>query len=169
MLGFTTNRLLLRHLTVADAAPFFRIYQDPGTMRFMGSGPRSVAHEVQHIERQIAEQYPQGLGLLAVTLQESQTLIGYCSLLHQTVLGEKELEIGYLIDRAYWGQGFATEATHPVIQYWQTSRPEPRLDSLIHPDNPATARVALKNDFIRTGTVPYKTFGAVDLYVRTRG
>ena len=168
MLSFETNRLLLRPFTVADAASFFRIYQDSETMRFMGSGPRSVTHERQHIERQIAELYPHGIGLLAVTLKESQALIGYCGLLEQTVQGKKEIEITYLIDRAYWRQGFATEAAQPLVKSWQTSRPEPRLVALVHPDNPASARVALKNDFIRTGTALFKTFGVVDLYVRTR-
>jgi ribosomal-protein-alanine N-acetyltransferase len=168
MPGFETNRLLLRPLTVADAARFFCIYQDRETMRFMGSGPRSVTHEEQHIERQIAGLYPQDIGLLAVTLKEKQALIGFCGLLHQTVQDKQEIEITYLIDRAYWGQGFATEATQPVVKFWQTSRPEPRLVALVHPDNPASARVALKNNFIRTGTAPFKTFGTVDLYVRTR-
>ena len=168
MLSFETNRLLLRPFTVADAAPFFYIYQDSETMRFMGSGPRSVTHEKQHIERQIAECYPHGIGLLAVTLKESQALIGYCGLVEQTVEGKKGLEVTYLIDRAYWRQGLATEAAQAVVKFWQTSRPEPRLIALVHPDNPASARVALKNDFIRTGTVPFKTFGVVDLYVRTR-
>ena len=167
MLNFETDRLLLRPFIVADADSFFRMYQDTDTMRFMGSGPRSVAHERQHIERQIAELYPHGIGLLAVTLKESQALIGYCGLLHQTVQGKKELEITYLIDRTYWRQGFATEAAQPVVKFWHTSRPEPRLVALVHPDNPASARVALKNDFIRTGTAQFKTFGVVDLYVRT--
>lgn len=168
MLSSETNRLLLRPFTVADAAHFFRIYQNSETMRFMGSGPRSVTHERQHVERQIAELYPQGIGLLAVTLKESQALIGYCGLLKQTVQGKKELEVTYLIDHAYWRQGFATEAAQPVVKFWQTSRPEPRLVALVHPDNPASARVALKNDFIRAGTAAFKTFGVVDLYVRTR-
>ena len=91
MLGFETNRLLLRPFTAADAADYFCIYQDSETMRFMGSGPRSVTHERQHIERQIAELYPHGIGLLAVTLKESQALIGYCGLLEQTVQGKQEL------------------------------------------------------------------------------
>jgi [ribosomal protein S5]-alanine N-acetyltransferase len=168
MLGFETNRLLLRHFTVADAARCFRIYQDRETMRFMGSGPRSVTQEQQHIERQIGELYPHGIGLLAVTLKEGQALIGYCGLLYQTVQDKQELEITYLIDRAYWRQGFATEAAQPVVKFWQSSRPEPRLVALVHPDNPASARVVLKNDFIRTGMTPFKTFGVVDLYVRTR-
>jgi ribosomal-protein-alanine N-acetyltransferase len=168
MFDFETNRLLLRRFTVADAAPFFRMYQDPETMRFMGSGPRSVTQEKQHIERQIAELYPHGIGLLAVTLKASQALIGYCGLLEQTVEGKKELEVAYLIDRAYWGQGFATEAAQALVTFWHTSRPEPRLVALVHPDNPASARVALKNDFIWTGKVPFKTFGVVDLFVRTR-
>ena len=137
-------------------------------MRFMGSGPRSVTHERQHIERQIAELYPQGIGLLAVMLKASRALIGYCGLLYQMVQNKKELEITYLIDRAYWRQGFATEAAQPVVKFWQTSRSEPRLVALVHPDNPASARVVLKNDFIQTGTAPFKTFGVVDLYVRTR-
>jgi ribosomal-protein-alanine N-acetyltransferase len=168
MVSFETNRLLLRPFTAADATGYFRIYQDSETMRFMGSGPCSVTHEKQHIERQIAEHYPRGIGLLAVTLKEGQALIGYCGLLEQMVQGTKEIEITYLIDRAYWRQGFATEAAQPLVKFWQTSRPEPRLVALVHPDNPASARVALKNDFIRTGTAPFKNFGIVDFYVRTR-
>ncbi|NJS16308.1 MAG: GNAT family N-acetyltransferase, partial [Nostocaceae cyanobacterium CSU_2_110] len=49
-------------------------------------------------------------GLYALIHQKDRILIGYCGLLEWNFKGIEEVEIGYHLARAYWGQGLATEA-----------------------------------------------------------
>lgn len=138
-------------------------------MRFMGPGPSTIQDEKNHIERQVSIQYPKGIGLSAVTLQATDTLIGYCGLLHQEINGATELEITYLISRQHWGKGYGTEAARSVANFWRGHRVEHRLVALVHPNNAPSAAVAIKVGFSKVGMVQFKTFGVVSLYAQSKG
>ena len=59
--------------------------------------------------------------------------------------GRPEVELAYLIDKARWGQGFATEAARGIIQYARDQLGLKRLICLIMPANSASAAVAIKS------------------------
>lgn len=71
-------------------------------------------------------------------------LIGRCGLIPQLVDGQKEVEIGYLLAKEYWGRGLATEAA-VAIRTYGFELGFNRLISLIVPENIASQKVALKN------------------------
>jgi RimJ/RimL family protein N-acetyltransferase len=54
------------------------------------------------------------------------------------------------IARPYWGQGFATEAAHALIDIARTLK-LPRLEASHFVDNPASGRVLEKLGFVPTG------------------
>jgi RimJ/RimL family protein N-acetyltransferase len=58
--------------------------------------------------------------------------------------------MGYWIARPYWGQGFATEAAHALIDIARTLK-LPRLEASHFVDNPASGRVLEKLGFVPTG------------------
>ena len=62
------------------------------------------------LERQMARYKKWGFGLWAVVLKETGELIGQCGLTMQSWKDREVLEVGYLFRRAYWHQGYATEA-----------------------------------------------------------
>jgi [ribosomal protein S5]-alanine N-acetyltransferase len=164
-----TDRLILRPLSVHDAPQFYRIYQDSETMRYMGAGPQSVADEQQHIQHHILHTYPSGVGLRAVIHKAHTRLIGYCGLLSQVIEDQEELEIAYLIDRTFWGHGFATEAARRTVGEWRDRAHSERLVALVDPHNSASARVAEKLGMRYARNVHYKAFGCVHLYLLERG
>ncbi|HEY0606893.1 MAG TPA: GNAT family N-acetyltransferase [Herpetosiphonaceae bacterium] len=168
MQDLATDRLILRQLSVDDAPDFFRLYGDPETMRYMGQGPSSLAEEQRHIQQHILQIYPLGIGLRAVIFKATGTLIGYCGLLVQEIEDRPELEIAYLIDRAYWGRGLATEAAARTVQDWREHLTQDRLIALVDPRNGASARVAQKIGMRYARDVDYKTFGSVQLYLLAR-
>ena len=53
-----------------------------------------------------------------------------------------EPELGYTLDRAAWGHGYAREAVRGMWNYLSTRRPDLRVISLIHPDNARSLRLA---------------------------
>ena len=51
------------------------------------------------------------------------------------------MELGFFLGRAYWGQGYMTEATRAAVGYVFDSLGEPELQSGAFPDNRASLRV----------------------------
>ncbi len=55
-----------------------------------------------------------------------------------------ERELGWTFARAYWGQGYATEAAAAAMEHCFRTLGHQRLISLIDPRNLASARVATR-------------------------
>lgn len=53
-------------------------------------------------------------------------------------------EIGYLLDPAYWGHGFATEAARLLLEFGFTRLQLHRMEADTEPDNVASRRVLEK-------------------------
>jgi ribosomal-protein-alanine N-acetyltransferase len=60
---------------------------------------------------------------------------------------EHWFEPAWIITRAEWGQGFATEAAREVVRYAIDEMQSTRLLATAHPDNRASIRVIEKPDF----------------------
>lgn len=69
------------------------------------------------LDRQLARYRKWGFGLWAVVLKESDEPIGQCGLTMQPWKDTEVLEIGYLFNRKFWHQGYATEAAAACKQY----------------------------------------------------
>ena len=52
------------------------------------------------------------------------------------------MEVGWALDRPYWGQGYATEAAKAALDYGFRNYPVAKLISLIDPGNQPSQRVA---------------------------
>ena len=64
---------------------------------------------------------------------------------------EGNREIGYWIGKPWWGRGFATEATHTLMEHCFDACGFRRLTCGHFVDNPASARVIAKLGFRRVG------------------
>ncbi len=84
------------------------------------------------------------LGLWATIFKETGAFIGRCGLLPWTIDGREEVEVAYLLDKAYWGQGLATEAAGAIADYAHNTLGLKRLICLIDEGNIASRRVAEK-------------------------
>jgi RimJ/RimL family protein N-acetyltransferase len=56
--------------------------------------------------------------------------------------GWPDFELGWMLRRAFWGRGYATEAARAALGVAFTQLDRPHVISLIHPDNAASIRVA---------------------------
>jgi [ribosomal protein S5]-alanine N-acetyltransferase len=137
-----SERLIVRLSTERDVPTLASMWCDAQVTRFMG-GPR-VFEQVCTSLREELDSPPSRLDLWTVTERQSGTVIGHCGLLPKTVEGRDEVELNYIIAAAFWGRGYATEAASAIKTYALNSLRIPRLVSLIHPENTASERVALK-------------------------
>ena len=138
-----TERLRLRQFRPDDLDDYARITADGEVMRYIGDGApytreeawRSLSHLIGHWELR-------GFGLWAAEEKRSGALVGRIGLYQPE--GWPGLEVGWLVDRARWGQGFAGEGGAAALRFaFETLKPE-RLISIIQPANAASIRVAEK-------------------------
>jgi len=138
-----TERLILRRLNPGDREALRDVLGDPVVMRYsMGTlRPETVP---AWIDERVAEYARWGFGLWGLELIEGSRLIGYCGLTVIEIEESSEVEIGYRLARAHWGQGLASEAASAVRDYALGDLGVRRLVALIDPANRASSRVARK-------------------------
>ena len=137
-----TARLRLRPFEPGDIDAYAPMVGDAETMRFIGGGPqtrleadRSLAFLRDHWERM-------GFGLWAAEEKATGALVGRIGLLQPD--GWPGLEAGWLVARARWGEGFATEGGRASLEWGFARLGADRILSLIRPENAASIRVAEK-------------------------
>ena len=70
-------------------------------------------------------------------------MIGLCQLLnHQPQHAHAEL--GYMLNRRYWGQGYATEATRSVVDFALTQMKLHRIEASVLATNLASIQILVK-------------------------
>ena len=140
-----TPRLTLRHLEPADLAPLFALYRDPEVRRYFPDGTRTLEETREELEWFLHghPRHPE-LGLWATVERATGAFLGRCGLLPWTIDGVEEVELAYLIDKARWGEGFATEAAHAIVAHARDALRLERLIAFVMPGNGASARIAVK-------------------------
>lgn len=161
-----SERLIFRRIDQTDFEFFVRIHADPMVARYLGRGRVRSIEETHALLESFYETYERlELGPLAVVRKADGILIGRCGLcdmalevnttsgrmprvwfqrsqvpLDSNVIFEQEL--GYTLDRHYWGQGYASEAAACVFEYASSTMPFRSIVSVIHPDNAASIKIA---------------------------
>jgi ribosomal-protein-alanine N-acetyltransferase len=138
-----TDRLLLRHLVMEDLDNLFALYRDPEIRRYFPEGVLSLEETQEELEWHMNghPRHPE-LGLWATVQKETGKFIGRCGLLPWEIDGKLEIEIAYLIDKTFWGQGLATEAAGGILKHGFEELNLSRLICLIDPENIASQKVA---------------------------
>lgn len=144
MLILETERLVLRHLEPADLKPLSLLYEDPEIRRYFPDGTLTPEETRQEIEwfRNGHPKHPE-LGLWATMDRKTGAFIGRCGLLPWSIDNVDEVELAFLIDKARWRQGLASEASRAIIGYAREKLGLTRLICLIMPGNEASVGVAL--------------------------
>ena len=116
---------------------------DPEVMRFY---PHCYTREqAQRWVQGVLDAYDRyGHSFFLVMDRQSRQPLGQVGLLTPQVDGVEEFEIGYLIDRTHWRQGFASEAAIGTRDYAFGELDKQRLISLIRPVNVPSRGVADK-------------------------
>ena len=130
-------------MTSGDLDFVAEMLADPEVMRHYPK-PLSRAESAEWIDRQRARYARDGLGLWLVERRDDRTAVGQVGLALQEVDGRREPEIGYLIHRAFWRRGYATEAARAVRGAAFGRFGYDRVISLIRPENDPSQGVARK-------------------------
>ena len=138
-----TSRLVFRHLVPDDLDSLFALYRDPDVKKYIPDAPLTYEEAKEELEwfQNGHPKYPQ-LGLWATIHKQTGKFIGRCGLLPWTIDGRSEIEVAYLLAKAYWGQGLGTEAAQAILHYGFEQLRLSRLICLIDRENQASIKVA---------------------------
>jgi [ribosomal protein S5]-alanine N-acetyltransferase len=162
-----SDRLVLRRVAPDDLPFYTRLHALPKVAEHLypEGRPRSPEETKAWMEYTLASYEQLALGYLAVVRKADGALIGRCGLMDMVVeSGEPEhgirrgwfgrerapadvgltyeTELGYTLDPAAWGQGFATEAARCVRDYARDVLGLTYTVSAILPSNARSRRVA---------------------------
>jgi [ribosomal protein S5]-alanine N-acetyltransferase len=145
MIIVDTPRLILREFHLSDGDALTRVFGDAEVMKY-GDGVKTQQWIKAWIARWIGELYTTwGFGMWASVEKSEGTVVGYCGLSRfPDRCSTHETEIGIRLERAYWGQGLATEAALAVRDYGLHTLRLPKLIAMIDPGNVASIRVVKK-------------------------
>ena len=141
-LPLETERLLVREFTDDDAPEVARAFADPEVI-WWDPAPFTPATARSWVARAQDGYAASGMGLYAVQLRSGGRLIGDCGLVARHIEGSAVVEIGWHLERAAWGHGYATEAARGVLAH-AADLGVGRVCALIVAGNVRSRRVASK-------------------------
>jgi len=145
-----TDRLRLRRPELADADSFAAINSDPEVTQFVSdTGPLARAESDLLLRKMIEHWDDHGFGLWMAERLDTGDLAGFAGLAHPGTLVEfaREVEVGWRLGRAHWGQGLAIEAGGEAVRHGFEVLGLERLLCVVDRDNARSLGVARKLGF----------------------
>ncbi len=142
-----TKRLYLRELKQSDFLSLCKILQDQDVMYAYEHAFDDIETQ-EWLDRQITRYNDYGFGLWAVILKETNEMIGQCGLTMQEFNNRQVIEVGYLFQKAFWHNGYASEAAIACKEYAFKMLNADEVFSIIRDNNNASQNVAKRNGMI---------------------
>ncbi|WP_025685424.1 GNAT family N-acetyltransferase [Paenibacillus maysiensis] len=165
-----TDRVRLRQLQAGDYSALERMLSDPLVIRYVNRIRKPVDARMRRLVAQIrvaadsldslhfaVEWHGRNTAAYNESgqLNERNELHEHNERSHSPLLGiasfqqwnEKagEAQLGYILDRPFWGQGLATEVVEEMLRFGFGSLKLKRIEGRCHEDNQASVRVLIKN------------------------
>jgi RimJ/RimL family protein N-acetyltransferase len=142
-----TARLWLRRFTADDEDALVELDGDPEVMRYLNSGlptpPELIRDEILPRFVRYHDEHP-GWGYWAAIEKASGEFIGWFGLHWRTEGSPGDVELGYRLRRAAWGQGYATEGARALVRRAFQELGVQRVLATTYQDNLASRRVMEK-------------------------
>ncbi|QDY77583.1 GNAT family N-acetyltransferase [Streptomyces qinzhouensis] len=143
-----TGRLVLRPFTADDADRLLALDNDPDVMRFINGG-RPVSREAivaRTLPRLLHDHPCSGTrGYWAARERETGTFLGWFEFRPLDDTDPAVVELGYRLNKAAWGRGYATEGSRALIDKGFTRLAVERVTANTMAVNRASRRVMEKS------------------------
>jgi len=119
VLRLETPRLLLRNFREMDLEPFLLYRNDPEVYRYQGWKRPYLREDALEFIAKMKNAIPGTSGewfQLAIESKANGELLGDIAF-HLTKSNPRQAYLGYTLSRAFWGQGYASEAARKVLDY----------------------------------------------------
>ncbi|MCP4003958.1 MAG: GNAT family N-acetyltransferase [bacterium] len=149
-----TERLRLRALRDDDFETYASFCADEEVVPHLYGRALSAEEARQDLLDHMASWSPHGYGMWALEERKSGRLIGRAGLHHPH--GVADIELGWMLGRAHWGQGYATEAGLRALAYAFDATDRNRVVSIMRPQNQRSIAVAVRLGMQPEGTIEFE-------------
>ncbi|CAM2968773.1 GNAT family N-acetyltransferase [Helicobacter burdigaliensis] len=147
----STKRTNLHYLNKRDFKALHSIFSKIEVMYAWGHG-FSTEDTQDWLEKRLQSYQKDGLGFYALVLKDTNTLIGTAGL-QKTKIQEKEvIEIGWILDKPYWKQGYGIEVATEIRNYAFNVLNLKEIYCIIKENNFASLNLANKLGFKKKST-----------------
>lgn len=136
----STPRLRLREFTPGDHVAVHAFAGDAEVTRYTDWGPNTPEDTAAFLDEVVRESRARPRSRFALAVVEGAALIGSVEL---RITGEAG-ELGYVLHRDRWGQGYATECAAAMLRLGFGELGLCRISAFCDPGNVASSRVLIK-------------------------
>ena len=153
MIVCETEKLIVRHFTLADAEFIVELLNEESFIRYIADKQvRNIADAENYLTLGPMASYDKfGFGLNLVMLKGTNTPIGMCGLLKRDELHDPDL--GYAFLPSHCGQGYALEAANSVLKKGMKAHCLELVLAVTLPDNLNSNRLLQRAGFSQNGVV----------------
>ncbi len=146
-----TERLRLRHLEESDTDSLFEIFSNEEAMRFWSWVPYNERAQAAKLLAEIHENFRQkSLFQWGIALRADDQIIGTTTLFRFDEQSRRA-EIGYILNRRFWGKGFINEALSALVSFAFEKLNLNRIEADIEPRNTASIKTVERLGFQKEG------------------
>lgn len=158
LLNQETERLRFRPVVQDDFDAWFPFFADKQILTYFGIDTALSEQKLcENWFDKVFTRYKDNLGgMNAVILKSTGELIGQCGLLIQTIQNKQRLEVGYSLLPKFRGLGYGTEMALKCKEFAFENALAEQLISMIHVENSASERVAIKNGMFLENTIDFE-------------
>lgn len=154
----TSERLVMRALRPSDAEQVFAMRSDPLVMQHVNRPLAKTREDASALIELITERWTAKEGVQwALTIKGDDTFIGLIGF-WRIVKEHHYAELGYMLSRAHWGNGYISEAIAAVVPFGFDTLGFHRVEAITRPVNVASIRALEKNGFQREGLLKESIF-----------
>jgi [ribosomal protein S5]-alanine N-acetyltransferase len=153
---FETPRLFVRRWQDGDAHAAAPLYADPEVMRYIPGGVWTAERTQLIIARMAELERESGYGFYPVVRFSDGALLGHCGL--GRLENGDEIEIAYVLGKAFWGHGYASEVAAAMLEHVFNANTLRRVVAVAFPENARSIAVMQRIGMQRVGRARH--FGA---------
>jgi len=146
-----TSRLTLRPMTITDAQSLHAIMSDAEVMAFWDmSEIEDIELTIEILKSQLADMKAKKSSYWAMTRTEDGLFVGCCDL-SEIDRWHHRAEVGFIVSKAFWGDGYAQEAMEAVLDHAAQAMKLRRLTARTHLGNFRSVKLLEKLGFRQEG------------------
>ncbi len=157
-----TERLMLKSISTDDRDFIFKQFSDDDINRYLyDAEPMTSVEEADEIIEFYMQPEPRGQHRWVIIDKASGEKIGTCGF-HCWNREEGSVEMGYDLQKAYWGKGYMTEALKAVLAEYIDKMGVSAVYAHIYTENERSIKLAQKLGFAFSGKTTVYNFRGED-------